>query len=96
MRDLPAARQWVEEVLGTLARDGEAEARTRETLRVFLGTGGSYTQTSEQLMLHRNSVRYRIRKAEEERGRPLEDDRLDLELALQVCHFLGDTVLTLS
>ncbi|AXT83768.1 polyketide synthase regulator [Aeromicrobium sp. A1-2] len=93
VRDLAAARRWVYDVLGPLARDGEAEGRTRETLRVFLGTGGSYAQTSERLLLHRNSVKYRIRKAEDERGRPLEDDRLDLELALQVCHFLGDTVL---
>ena len=58
------------EVLGPLAEDAEAVGRTRETLRVFLGAGGSYTQTSELLLLHRNSVKYRIRKAEDERGRP--------------------------
>lgn len=91
--DLEAARQWVAEVLGPLAVDGEAEARTRETLRVFLGAGGSYAQTSEQLMLHRNSVKYRINKIEAERGKPLAGDRLDLELALQICHFLGAAVL---
>jgi DNA-binding PucR family transcriptional regulator len=45
------------------------------------------------LNLHRNSVRYRVRKAEAERGRPVTEDRMDVELALQVCHFLGDAVL---
>ncbi|MFI5429413.1 PucR family transcriptional regulator [Aeromicrobium sp. UC242_57] len=93
VRDLEAARHWVAEVLGPLAVDGEAEARTRETLRVFLGTGGGYAQTSEQLLLHRNSVKYRISKVEAERGRPLDPDRLDLELAVQVCHYLGAAVL---
>lgn len=93
VRDLDAARQWIAEVLGPLAVDGPAEARMRETLRVFLGTGGSYAQTSEQLMLHRNSVKYRISKIEAERGRSLDPDRLDLELAVQVCHFLGAAVL---
>lgn len=93
VRDLEAARQWVAEVLGPLVVDGESEARSRETLRVFLGTGGSYAQTSEQLLLHRNSVKYRINKIEAERGKPLDGDRLDLELALQVCYFLGAAVL---
>lgn len=93
VRDLESARQWIVEVLGPLAIDGEAEARARETLRVFLSTGRSYAQTSEQLMLHRNSVKYRINKLEAERGKPLDGDRLDLEIALQVCHFLGSAVL---
>ena len=72
----------------------EAHARLRETLRVFLGTGGSYTEAAERLSLHRNSVKYRIVKAAEERGRPFGGDRLDVELALQVCHFLGPAAMT--
>ncbi|GAB2756612.1 helix-turn-helix domain-containing protein [Nocardioides salsibiostraticola] len=93
VKDVAAAQQWVSEVLGPLAYQGEAEERTRETLRAFLGSGGSYTRTSHDLMLHRNSVKYRISKVEQDRGRPIDDDRLDLELALQVCHFLGSAVL---
>lgn len=89
VRDLSTARRWVNEVLGSLAGADEASARSRETLRVFLETGGSYAQTSQRLMLHRNSVKYRINKIEAERGKPLDGDRLDLELALQICHFLG-------
>ena len=91
-RDMPATRRWVSEVLGPLANDGEAAERTRETVRVFLRTR-SYTETSEELVLHRNTVKYRITKLEKERGRPLSDGRLDLELALHVCHVLGATVL---
>lgn len=93
-RDIDATRTWVHEVLGSLASHTEAHARLRETLRVFLGTGGSYTEAAERLSLHRNSVKYRIVKAAEERGRPFDGDRLDVELALQVCHFLGSAAMT--
>ena len=93
-RDIDATRTWVHEVLGSLASHTEGHARLRETLRVFLGTGGSYTVAAERLSLHRNSVKYRVVKAAEERGRPFDGDRLDVELALQVCHFLGSAVMT--
>ena len=91
-RDIDATRKWVREVLGPLADNTEGNARLRETLHAFLGTGGSYTESAELLSLHRNSVKYRVDKAAKTRGRPIEDDRLDVELALQVCHFLGETV----
>lgn len=91
--DLQATRVWVREVLGPLAGTDANTARLRDTLRIFLSTGSSHTETAELLHLHRNSVRYRINRALQERGRPLEHDRLDVELALQVCHFLGDAVL---
>jgi hypothetical protein len=58
----------VHSTLGALAIDDEPQARLRETARVFLSTGGSFTATAEQLMLHKNTVHYRIRKAEEIRA----------------------------
>jgi DNA-binding PucR family transcriptional regulator len=92
--DLPAARSWVADTLGGLAVDGVAHARLRETLLIFLATGGSYTAAAEQLMLHRNSVRYRVGRAQRELGRPLSEARMDIELALHACRRLGRAVLT--
>ncbi|MEE2034670.1 PucR family transcriptional regulator [Rhodococcus chondri] len=92
-RDIASTRRWVADVLGPLAADTPAAERLRETVRVFLRTGGSYVQTSEELVLHRNTVKYRLQKAEEERGRPFTDNRLDVELALHVCCVLGRPVL---
>ena len=86
--DLDAARAWVHETLGELATDTTRNEGLRETARVFLETGGSYTATAEQLFLHRNTAQYRVRQAEEVRGRPLRDRRLDAELALVACHWL--------
>jgi hypothetical protein len=37
------------------------------------------------LVLHKNSVQHRIRKAEQELGAPIEGRRADLELALRTC-----------
>jgi hypothetical protein len=91
--DLASTRTWVQEVLGPLARRTEAVGRLRETLQTFLATGGSFTESATLLSLHRNSVKYRVDRAVEERGRPIDEDRLDVELALQACHFLGGTVL---
>jgi hypothetical protein len=86
-------RPWVLSTLAGLARDDEHHARLRETLLVFLRSGGSYKSTAEQLMLHKNTVQYRIRKAEESLGRPVGDRRHDVELALQASHWLGASVL---
>jgi PucR C-terminal helix-turn-helix domain len=73
---------WVTETLGALADDDEHNARLRDTLRVFLQENGSYKTTAERLMLHKNTVQYRVRKAEESLRRPIGLDRLQLELAL--------------
>ena len=91
--DIDSAREWVGETLGPLAIDSERHAGLRETARVFLQTGGSYTATADQLFVHRNTAQYRVQKAEELRGRPLREGRLDVELALLACHWLGSVVL---
>jgi DNA-binding PucR family transcriptional regulator len=89
-------RSWVLTTLGRLATDDEHHARLRETLLVFLDAGGSYKATAERLVLHKNSVQYRIHKAEESLGHPVGDNRHDVELALQAGRWLGSSVLRSS
>jgi DNA-binding PucR family transcriptional regulator len=91
--DIPATREWVRHTLGELAVDDGPPARLRETLRIFLSTGASYTATAERMTLHKNSVQYRVRKAEEALRTPIQDRRAELELALRACQHLGRTVL---
>jgi DNA-binding PucR family transcriptional regulator len=86
-------RAWVLATLGGLSTDDEHHARLRDTLLVFLQSGGSYKTTAEQLVLHKNTVQYRIRKAEESLGRPAAENRQDVELALQTSRWLGSSVL---
>jgi len=86
-------RAWVVETLGALADDNEHNARLRETLRVFLQENGSYKTTAERLTLHKNTVQYRVRKAEESLRVPVMQDRLHIELALLASQWLGAAVL---
>jgi hypothetical protein len=86
-------RAWVLATLGGLATDDEHHARLRDTLLVFLRTGGSYKTTGERLTLHKNTVQYRIHKAEESLGRPVGENQHDVELALRASHWLGSSVL---
>lgn len=91
--DLDEARMMVRTSLGRLAIDDEHHQRLRDTLLEFISTGGSYTATAERLTMHKNSVKYRVAKAEEERGAPIDNDRLDVELALNACRWLGRSML---
>jgi GGDEF-like domain/PucR C-terminal helix-turn-helix domain len=91
--DIEEARAWVTGVLGDLAADNENDARLRETLRVFLRCGSSYKLAAEELNLHFNTVKYRVGRAVARRGRDIEEDRLDVEIALLACQWYGAAVL---
>jgi DNA-binding PucR family transcriptional regulator len=91
--DIGDTRAWVAGVLGDLAVDTDGDARLRETLRVFLRCGSSYKQAADELNLHFNTVKYRVGRAIARRGREVANDRLDLEVALLVCHWYGAAVL---
>ena len=90
---LELLRAWVAETLGPLADDDDHNARLRDTLRVFLQENGSYKTTAERLTLHKNTVQYRVRKAEESLRHPIVQDRLRTELALLAAQWLGPAVL---
>lgn len=92
--DLALTRRWVLHVLGPLAEDEPTVAEHRDTLRIFLASGGSYTTTALSLTMHKNSVVYRIRKIEELLGRSVRERRIDLENALSLCNWLGASVLS--
>lgn len=92
-RDLDETRRWVHETLGDLASAGEQQARLRETLLLFFGHGSSYTATAEAMVMHKNSVKYRIASAEKILGRSIGDDPQGIELALTACHWLGAAVM---
>ena len=90
--DIDQVREWAAEVLGDLAVDDENDARLRETLLVLMSSGGSYKLAAERLNLHSNTVKYRVGRAVDRRGRAIGADRLDVELALLLCHWYGSAV----
>lgn len=91
--EIDGAKTWVGEVLGPLASRTEGDARLRETLRAFLAAGSSFKNAADELHLHPNTVKYRVKRAAERRNKPLTEDRLDIEVALTLCHWYGSAVL---
>jgi hypothetical protein len=92
-KDLAGARRWVAGVLGGLAVADDSMAELRRTVLAYLRTGASLTDAATELHLHKNTVRYRLRKADDVRGVPISERRLDLEVALLACEHLGTSVL---
>jgi DNA-binding PucR family transcriptional regulator len=90
--NVEAASAWVHEVLGPLGSPTDGDKRLRNTLRTFLGTGSSYKAAAEALHLHSNTVKYRVQRAVDRRGRPIDDDRLDVEVALLLCYWFDSAV----
>lgn len=88
------ARAWIADVLGPLACGTDNDQRLRETLRVFLSTGSSLKAAADKLHMHTNSVKYRVNRALERRGRPITEDRIDVEVALLLCQWFGASVLS--
>ncbi|RPF31780.1 CdaR family transcriptional regulator [Streptomyces sp. TLI_185] len=84
---------FVSDSLGDLAVDDPRCELLRETLRLFLATNRSYAATAEELMVHRNTVHYRVQRAVDHYHLNLDADAFDLHFALTVCHWHGAKVL---
>ncbi|WP_433802235.1 PucR family transcriptional regulator [Actinomycetospora sp. CA-084318] len=80
---------WLRRTLGGLAAGDEATGRLRETLHAYLAADRSSSEAAGRLHLHKNTVHYRLRRAEEVLGHPVTEGRLDVEVALLVCRHLG-------
>lgn len=87
MRELVAV-----ELAGLLGHD-ESTVRLRRTALAFLRSGANARAAADLLGTHRNTVLYRVRRAEELLGRPMDDGRLRLELALTLADVFGERVL---
>ncbi|CRK60374.1 hypothetical protein [Alloactinosynnema sp. L-07] len=79
--DPDAARDLVARELGPLT--GPGHDMLRETLLLYLESGGSVDRTASALTVHKNTVRYRLHQIETIIGHPLTDRRTHLELALR-------------
>ncbi|MFD8214347.1 PucR family transcriptional regulator [Streptomyces sp. NPDC059697] len=84
---------FVFDTLGDLAVDDRRRELLRETLRVFLATNRSYAATADQLMVHRNTVHYRVQRAVDHYHLDLDANAFDLHFALTICRWHGSKVL---
>jgi DNA-binding PucR family transcriptional regulator len=85
--DGPAAGAFVASVLGDLA---EAPPALRATLRAVVAGGHDTAGVAERLGVHRNTVLARLRRARAALPPGSEDRWVDVGLALELDHWLGD------
>jgi hypothetical protein len=83
LSDEQRARGFLDDELGALGAPDAATMRLRETLLAWLATG-SHVSAAAMLGVHENTVRNRIRAAEELLGTPLIGRRTELQVALRL------------
>jgi hypothetical protein len=82
--DAEHAASFVHRVLGPLAADDEATYRIALTLSVYLQENRSRARAAQRLIVHPNTVTYRVQQAESILGRGIGTDTLDLAVALML------------
>jgi hypothetical protein len=83
-----AATRFVESELRELAAPDDSMARLRATLRVYFEENASPARTSRRLSVNKNTVVYRVAKAQEILGHGLIERRGELDAALRLCDVL--------
>ncbi len=86
--DVGEARRFAERELGALGAETDAARRIAATLRVFLEEGSSFVRAARRLGVHENTVAYRVRRAGELLGHPVEERQLELRVALMLADVL--------
>jgi DNA-binding PucR family transcriptional regulator len=91
--DARGARALVaRELAGLTGLDGQSEKLRRTTL-AYVRCGCSATAAGRELGVHTNTVRYRIERAQEALGRPLQGQELRLQLGLMLVESAGSSLL---
>ncbi|MFH8802126.1 PucR family transcriptional regulator [Streptomyces sp. NPDC017936] len=91
--DLPALRRFVGDQLGALAVDSRPADQLRRTLRLYLRNERSLTVAAAQLHVARNTVTYRVKRAQELLGHDPAARLPEVMTALEAAHTLGSAVL---
>jgi DNA-binding PucR family transcriptional regulator len=87
LSDILRAQQFVEAELGPLAKNDSVANRLRETLLAWLATG-SVVSAAALLEVHENTIRNRLRQAEDMLGIVIHQRRTELQVALRIARVL--------
>lgn len=82
--DPEQARVFVERALGELAGEDDVSRRVAATVKTYLEENASRSRAARRLGIHENTISYRVRQAEEILGHSLEDNTLQLRVALEL------------
>jgi len=85
--------RFIDEWLGTLSEyDRRHHGELVHTLAAYLDSGGNYDRAAAELVIHRSTLRYRLRRIREVSGRDLTDpeSRLNLHVAVRARAAISD------
>lgn len=85
LRCTPEVDRFIERALGPLIQRDIATDRIRETVQAYLNAGGNVDEASQEIFVHRNTVRYRLNQAEELLGHKVV--KVNAPLAVALSHF---------
>lgn len=99
LRTSTALREFIADVIGPLEEyDQQHRSELVTTVSMFIACNGNHVRTAQELHLHRNSLLYRLDRAQKVLGRELDDSdtRLAIQLALRgrrlLAHAAAETV----
>ncbi len=78
------AVRFAEAELGELLAPTDTAARLRATVQTYLEENLSPARAARRLAIHQNTVVYRVKQTEELLGHPIEQRRLQIEVALRL------------
>lgn len=82
--DVAQAQEFVARELGQLAADTDEARRLAATLRVYLDEGSSARSAAKRLGVHENTIKNRLRAAEDLIGHPVAERIAELHVALRL------------
>ncbi|MFD4508911.1 PucR family transcriptional regulator [Streptomyces sp. NPDC058457] len=88
--DPEKAARFVRDELGVLGSSAGSTRVLRRTVRVYLDCHGSPQEAARELQVAKNTVIYRVKRAEELLGRSVRDSQLELHAALRLAELLPD------
>ncbi|MGY0021428.1 PucR family transcriptional regulator [Streptomyces sp. YJ-C3] len=91
--DLPALRRFVGDELGALAADSRHADQLRRTLHLYLRNERSLAVAAAQLHVARNTITYRVKRAQQLIGRDVTPRLPEVLTALEAARTLGPAVL---
>jgi DNA-binding PucR family transcriptional regulator len=93
--DMDELRCFTADVLGELGIDDERNQWLRDTLREFLARNRSYVATADAMVLHRNTIQYRVTQAMELCGQDFNDPDavFRVQTALEACRWMAPAIL---
>ncbi|MGW1619784.1 PucR family transcriptional regulator [Streptomyces sp. NPDC002172] len=88
--DPDKAARFVRAELGALGSSAGSAQVLRRTVRVYLDCQGSPQEAAKELQVAKNTVIYRLKRAEELLGRSVRDSQLELHAALRLAELFPD------